>query len=43
MSDVEASDSPGVAYEAEVRDADGVEWDVRLDADYKVLSKNADN
>lgn len=40
---VEASDDAGEAYEAEVRDRDGAEWDVVLDADFKVLSKTADN
>lgn len=41
--EVEASDDRGEAYEVEVRDADDVEWDVELDADYKVLDKTADN
>jgi uncharacterized membrane protein YkoI len=41
--DVEASDDPGVAFEAEVRAADGAEWDVDLDAGFKVLNKTADN
>lgn len=40
---VEASDDTGEAYEAEVRDRDGAEWDVVLDADFTVLSKTADN
>jgi uncharacterized membrane protein YkoI len=42
--DVEAN-APGgtVAYEAEVRDAAGKEWDVDLDATYKVLTKTADD
>lgn len=40
---VEASDDTGEAYEAEVRDRDGAEWDVVLDADFNVLSKTADN
>lgn len=40
---LEASDDAGEAYEAEVRDRDGAEWDVVLDADFKVLSKTADN
>lgn len=42
--DVEASgDGNGVAYEAEVRDSAGKEWDVDLDASFKVLTKNADD
>jgi uncharacterized membrane protein YkoI len=40
--DVEASDDRGEAYEVEVRDADGAEWDVTLDADFVVLDKRAD-
>ncbi|HVK27550.1 MAG TPA: hypothetical protein VM575_04365, partial [Nocardioides sp.] len=40
--DVDPSDDPGVAYEAEVRDAKGVEWDVDLAADFTVVAKNAD-
>jgi uncharacterized membrane protein YkoI len=40
--DVDASDDRGEAYEVEVRDADGTEWDVELDADLKVLDKRAD-
>lgn len=35
--DVEASDDPGVAYDVEVRAADGAEWDVDLDADFRVV------
>ncbi|WP_127503039.1 PepSY domain-containing protein [Actinoplanes solisilvae] len=44
--DVETSDGQGddqgVAYEVEVRAADNAEWDVELDAAFKVLTKNAD-
>lgn len=40
---VEASDDQGEAYEAEVRADDGTEWDVTLDADYRVLDKTADD
>lgn len=40
--DVDPSDDPGVAYEAEVRDARGVEWDVDLAADFTVVAKQAD-
>jgi uncharacterized membrane protein YkoI len=42
VTDVEASDDPGEAYEVEVVDADGVEWTVELDADYVVLDARAD-
>lgn len=41
--EVEASDDSGEAYEVAVRDADDVEWDVELDADYTVLDKAVDN
>lgn len=40
--DVEVSDDRGVAYEMEVRDADGTEWDVDLDADMQVVDKRVD-
>jgi uncharacterized membrane protein YkoI len=40
---VEAGDQGEAAYEAEVRGADGMEWDVELDAAFKVLGKTADN
>lgn len=40
--DVDPSDDPGTAYEAEVRDAQGVEWDVDLDASFAVVAKHAD-
>lgn len=40
--DVDPSDDPGVSYEAEVRDAKGVEWDVDLAADFTVVAKQAD-
>jgi uncharacterized membrane protein YkoI len=40
--DVEAGDDRGEAYEVDVRDADGVEWDVELDADFEVLRKARD-
>jgi uncharacterized membrane protein YkoI len=39
---VEAGDD-GAAYEAEVRAPDNTEWDVELDAAFKVLNKTADN
>ncbi len=41
--DVGASDDRGEAYEVEVRKADNTEWNVELDADFKVLSKQLDN
>lgn len=41
--DVEASDDQGAGYDVEVRAADNTEWDVELDAAFKVLTKNADN
>lgn len=40
--DVDPSDDPGTAYEAEVRDARGVEWDVDLDASFAVVDKRAE-
>ncbi|MCO8275174.1 PepSY domain-containing protein [Actinoplanes sp. TRM 88003] len=40
--DVEKSDDQGVAYEVEVRAADNAEWDVDLDAAFKVLTKTED-
>lgn len=42
VADVEASDDPGVAYEVDVRDEQGAEWDVELDADLEVVSTTAD-
>ncbi len=41
--DLDASDDRGEAYEVEVRTADNTEWNVDLDADFKVLSKTVDN
>lgn len=43
LLDLEASDDPGVAYEAEVLDKDNQEWDVDLDASFTVIDKFADN
>lgn len=40
--DVDASDDRGAAYEVEVRKADGTEWNVDLDAGFKVLQKSID-
>ena len=41
--DVGASDDRGEAYEVEVRTSDNTEWNVELDADFKVLRKAVDN
>jgi uncharacterized membrane protein YkoI len=41
--EVEAGDDHGEAYEVEVRSADGTEWDVGLDADFRVLDTSADD
>lgn len=38
--DAEASDDPGVAYDVEVRAADGAEWDVDLDTDFGVVRQS---
>ena len=43
VRDVEASDDRGAAYDVEVIDKNNVEWDVDLDASFKVLNKVADN
>ena len=43
ITDVEAGDDFGEAYEVEVLDRNQVEWDVKLDADFKVLSKTVDD
>lgn len=43
VTDVEASDDAGEAYEVEVTAADGAEWTVELDADFKVLDSRADD
>ncbi len=41
--DVDASDDRGEAYEVEVRTSNNPEWNVELDADFKVLRKAVDN
>ena len=41
--DLDASDDRGEAYEVEVRTANGTEWDVTLDSEFKVLDKVAEN
>lgn len=43
VTDVEASDDHGEAYEVEVVTRDGVEWTVELDADYGVIDARADD
>ena len=43
VTDAEASDDRGEAYEVEVRAADGVEWDVTLDAQFEVVRKSTDD
>jgi uncharacterized membrane protein YkoI len=43
VTEVEASDDPGEAYEVEVTTADGAEWTVELDGDFKVLDSHADD
>ena len=43
VTDAEASDDLGTAFEAEVRDRNGVEWDVELDANYDVVTKTKDD
>ena len=43
VGEVEAGDDGNEAYEVEVRDSDNAEWDVKLDAGYRVLSKTADD
>jgi uncharacterized membrane protein YkoI len=43
VTDAEASDDPGEAYEVEVVTADGVEWTVELDESFTVLDTRADD
>jgi uncharacterized membrane protein YkoI len=43
VTEVDASDDQGVAYEVEVRDGGNREWDVDLDADFTVVSKSLDD
>jgi uncharacterized membrane protein YkoI len=43
VTQVEAGDEGGAAYEVEVRLPDNTEWDVELDAGFQVLTKTADN
>jgi uncharacterized membrane protein YkoI len=42
VTEVEASDDQGEAYEVEVRKAGGTEWDVTLDSSFDVVRKTAD-
>ena len=43
ITDLDASDDRGEAYEVDVRKANGTEWDVTLDSEFKVLHKSVDN
>jgi uncharacterized membrane protein YkoI len=43
VTDAEAGDDRGKAYEAEVRKADGTKWTVELDASFRVLDTRADD
>ncbi|HJR90521.1 MAG TPA: hypothetical protein VJ782_10220 [Aeromicrobium sp.] len=43
VTDMEASDDFGTAYEAEVYDRAGAEWDVELDAKFAVVAKSRDS
>lgn len=43
VTDMEASDDLGTAYEAEVYDRTGAEWDVELDATFSVVTKSRDS
>ena len=43
VTDVEASDDPGEAYEVEVTAPDGAEWTVTLDADLAVVDSRVDD
>lgn len=43
VTDVEASDDFGTAYEAEVYDRAGTEWDIELDAKFVIVSKSRDS
>lgn len=42
VTDVEASDDRGVAYDVEVIERDGTEHDIDLDADFGVVSQHVD-
>jgi len=43
VTSVEAGDDGAAGYEVDVRDAANAEWDVELDAGFKVLSKTTDD
>ena len=43
VTEMEASDDFGTAYEAEVYDRAGTEWDIELDAKFAVVSKSRDS
>jgi uncharacterized membrane protein YkoI len=42
ITDLDAGDDRGEAYEADVRKADGTEWDVTLDSEFTVIRKSVD-
>jgi len=39
VTEIDAGDDPGVAYEVEIRDTAGTEWDVELDTALQTLTK----
>ncbi len=43
ITDLDASDDRGEAYEVDVRKSNGTNWDVTLDSEFKVLQKSVDN
>ncbi len=43
VTDLDASDDRGEAYEVDVRKSNGTDWDVTLDSEFKVLQKSVDN
>ena len=43
VTELEASDDRGEAYEVEVRGTDGRFWDLKLDSDFQVVRKSLDD
>lgn len=43
VTELEASDDRGEAYEVEVRATDGRSWDLKLDSDFQVVRKSLDD
>ena len=43
VTELEASDDRGEAYEVEVRGTDGRFWDLELDSDFQVVRKSLDD